>query len=133
MGPSGSGKTSLLRAMAGLWKTGTGKVTYYVKGGVDPEQSICSDVDTPVIKTSNDTYDDRGKSISRKSSIFFLPQKPYMVLGTLRQQLLYPTWADGLVSVSDSASEKSMCFLVSFPHILFIILIQTHAFFLIIY
>ncbi|XP_057457779.1 ABC transporter D family member 2, chloroplastic [Lotus japonicus] len=117
MGPSGSGKTSLLRAMAGLWKTGTGKVTYYVKGGVDPEQSICSDVDTPVIKTSNDTYDDRGKSISRKSSIFFLPQKPYMVLGTLRQQLLYPTWADGLVSVSDSASEKNVLpFLTNNPN-----------------
>eukprot|EP00899_Mesostigma_viride_P013591 jgi/Mesvir1/22232/Mv13045-RA.1 len=26
------------------------------------------------------------------SSIFFLPQKPYMVLGSLRDNLLYPTW-----------------------------------------
>lgn len=26
--------------------------------------------------------------------LFFLPQRPYMVLGTLRQQLLYPTWSE---------------------------------------
>lgn len=26
--------------------------------------------------------------------VFFLPQRPYMVLGTLRQQLLYPRWSE---------------------------------------
>ncbi|XP_039001850.1 ABC transporter D family member 2, chloroplastic-like [Hibiscus syriacus] len=30
VGPSGSGKTSLLRALAGLWSTGKGKITFYV-------------------------------------------------------------------------------------------------------
>ncbi|KAK7243682.1 hypothetical protein RIF29_38492 [Crotalaria pallida] len=102
MGPSGSGKTSLLRAMAGLWKTGTGKITYYLKEGEDPEQAISSDVNTV-----NDTFEAHGKSISRKSSIFFLPQRPYMVLGSLRQQLLYPIWADDTVSVSDSTNPKN--------------------------
>lgn len=29
-------------------------------------------------------------------SVMFLPQRPYMVLGTLRQQLLYPTWSQEL-------------------------------------
>ena len=33
------------------------------------------------------------RSGSRDGNIFFVPQRPYMVLGTLREQLLYPTWA----------------------------------------
>ncbi|MFB2895028.1 ABC transporter ATP-binding protein/permease, partial [Aerosakkonemataceae cyanobacterium BLCC-F50] len=55
MGPSGCGKSSLLRAIAGLWNSGTGKI----------------------IRPTSD-------------QILFLPQRPYMVLGTLREQLLYP-------------------------------------------
>jgi putative ATP-binding cassette transporter len=55
MGPSGCGKSSLLRAIAGLWNSGTGVI-------VRPESD----------------------------QILFLPQRPYMVLGTLRDQLLYP-------------------------------------------
>ena len=66
MGPSGSGKTSLLRAIAGLWQSGSGRITIY------------------------------GSSVGRvegAGEIFFVPQRPYMVLGTLRDQILYPTWA----------------------------------------
>ncbi|MEL6603235.1 MAG: ABC transporter ATP-binding protein/permease [Cyanobacteria bacterium J06614_10] len=55
MGPSGCGKSSLLRAIAGLWNSGSGTIAR-------PDLS----------------------------DLLFLPQKPYMVLGTLRQQLLYP-------------------------------------------
>jgi putative ABC transport system ATP-binding protein/putative ATP-binding cassette transporter len=53
-GKSGVGKTSVLRALAGLWQSGTGKITY------------------------------------PKSHLLFLPQRPYMILGSLREQLLYP-------------------------------------------
>lgn len=55
MGDSGCGKSSLLRALAGLWNSGTGVI-------VRPELE----------------------------EILFLPQRPYMILGTLREQLIYP-------------------------------------------
>ena len=55
MGASGCGKSSLLRAIAGLWNSGTGAIYR-----------------------------------PNLSQIFFLPQKPYMILGSLRSQLAYP-------------------------------------------
>ncbi len=54
-GSSGCGKSSLLRAIAGLWNAGSGKI----------------------LRPSLD-------------QMLFLPQRPYMILGTLRDQLLYP-------------------------------------------
>ncbi len=61
-GASGCGKSSLLRALAGLWNSGTGAI-------VRP----------------------------KLEEILFLPQRPYMILGSLRTQLLYPN-ADGDIS-----------------------------------
>ena len=55
VGASGCGKSSLLRAIAGLWRSGSGRIS-----GPDHREML------------------------------FLPQRPYMVQGSLRNQLLYP-------------------------------------------
>jgi putative ATP-binding cassette transporter len=55
VGASGGGKSSLLRAVAGLWNSGSGTI--------------------------------RRPSLDQ---MLFLPQRPYMIVGTLREQLLYP-------------------------------------------
>jgi vitamin B12/bleomycin/antimicrobial peptide transport system ATP-binding/permease protein len=55
VGDSGAGKTSLLRAIAGLWRSGRGRI-----------------VRPPL------------------AQVMFLPQRPYMILGSLREQLCYP-------------------------------------------
>ena len=55
-GNSGCGKSSLLRAIAGLWQTGSGLIHH------------------PPIE-----------------DFFFLPQQPYLQLGSLRSQLIYPS------------------------------------------
>ena len=54
-GPSGAGKTSLMRAVAGIWSFGHGRIERPPSG-----------------------------------EIMFMPQKPYLILGSLRRQLQYP-------------------------------------------
>jgi vitamin B12/bleomycin/antimicrobial peptide transport system ATP-binding/permease protein len=54
-GPTGAGKTSLMRAVAGLWRAGSG-------GILRPSPN----------------------------HILFMPQKPYLILGSIRQQIQYP-------------------------------------------
>jgi vitamin B12/bleomycin/antimicrobial peptide transport system ATP-binding/permease protein len=70
VGTSGCGKSSLLRAIAGLWRNGTGTIE-----SPDYTQAL------------------------------FLPQKPYMLLGTLREQLQYPNLRE---NIADAEIESAL-------------------------
>lgn len=78
IGASGSGKSSLLRAIAGLWRTGSGRI-------LRPELG----------------------------QMMFLPQRPYMIWGTLREQLLYPN----LEKKVDDAELEAVLARVNLPDI----------------
>ncbi|XP_050233734.1 ABC transporter D family member 2, chloroplastic [Mercurialis annua] len=112
-GPSGSGKTSLLRALAGLSNMGRGKITFYVDDEDDSVSPTSSDVPATEVNSSLAIAEEHEAPVDRNSrGIFFLPQRPYMVLGTLRQQLLYPIWADDVASTSNGKSAGSVSFLM---------------------
>ncbi|KZV27592.1 ABC transporter D family member 2, chloroplastic [Dorcoceras hygrometricum] len=102
-GPSGSGKTSLLRAVAGLWSFGKGNITTYERNEEDPLSQLSSNLASLEVSSVDETKGNENKRKNELSrGVFFLPQKPYMVLGTLRQQLLYPTWCEDPISLSDN-------------------------------
>jgi ABC-type uncharacterized transport system fused permease/ATPase subunit len=110
MGPSGSGKTSLLRAFAGLWTSGSGNIVYHTRDSTELQTENFSSSEPSNIKPRGEELLQSSKQ-RRDNGIFFVPQRPYMVLGTLRQQLLYPTWTeDILLSPTNDAKKKGILF-----------------------
>lgn len=66
-GPNGSGKSSLFRVLGGLWPLTKGRI--HKPGGSE------------------------GDGLSH--DIFYVPQRPYVTMGTLEEQLIYPLTASG--------------------------------------
>lgn len=101
--------------MAGLWSTGQGKITFYSKEAGDPQLPVAPDYpDTDSLEQRNGSKIDENLDSSkytRNRDIFFLPQRPYMVLGTLSEQLLYPTWTEDALPVPKNVKSTGMHFL----------------------
>ncbi|KAK9820297.1 hypothetical protein WJX72_008694 [[Myrmecia] bisecta] len=89
-GPNGSGKSALFRILGGLWPLADGQIR-------KPGQA--------------------GQALDDKD-IFYVPQKPYTTIGTLREQVIYPlstaeavaaegreTEAEGLAALDASLDE----------------------------
>jgi ABC-type uncharacterized transport system fused permease/ATPase subunit len=66
-GPNGAGKSSMFRVLGGLWPLAEGRIRK--PGGAAAESGLSHE-------------------------IFYVPQRPYVTVGTLQDQLLYPLTAD---------------------------------------
>lgn len=82
VGASGAGKSSFVRAIAGLWQVGYGQVTW--------DASL-----NDVMVTPSNTSSVTSGLLTAPRRVFFLPQKPYNVIGSLRTQLTYPNLLTG--------------------------------------
>lgn len=63
-GPNGSGKSSVFRVLRGLWPITSGRIT-------KPSQHV-------------------KQGVGSGCGVFYVPQRPYTCLGTLRDQIIYP-------------------------------------------
>lgn len=81
-GPNGSGKSSLFRVLGGLWPLTKG-----------------------VVKKPG------GEEGGLAHEIFYVPQRPYVTIGTLQDQLIYPLTRPGkpLEALNESLIQFSFC------------------------
>ena len=108
VGKSGAGKTSLLRAIAGLWREGEGSIA-----APAPMGRRSGSAGAGASGAADGAGNGDVQAAERTSGgVFFVPQRPYLVLGSLRQQLLYPTWdLSDCVSESGSGEVDEACML----------------------
>lgn len=99
VGPSGTGKSSLLRAISGLWELGSGTVTWSINSS-----STADNVSGKSIAGNSYSQDRVSEA---PEGVFFLPQKPYNLLGSLRQQIAYPDNYSGLHSTDEFTEASS--------------------------
>lgn len=86
VGPSGAGKSSFIRALSGLWRVGYGEVTWFSSLQPNSNSNTPTVVDS-LLPVTVSSYQNE----SAPKDVFFLPQKPYNLLGSLREQIMYPS------------------------------------------
>ena len=86
VGPSGAGKSSFIRALSGLWRVGYGEVTWFSSLQPNTNTNTPTVVDSLLPVTVSSIQNE-----SAPKDVFFLPQKPYNLLGSLREQIMYPS------------------------------------------
>ncbi|XP_031495991.1 ABC transporter D family member 1 [Nymphaea colorata] len=82
-GPNGSGKSSIFRVLRGLWPIVSGRL-------IQPRQS--------------------SHEVQGSCDVFYVPQRPYTCLGTLRDQIIYPLSqheAEQMVSKISGSGDRS--------------------------
>ena len=76
-GPNGAGKSSLFRVLGGLWPLSAGVVR-------KPGSAA------GVAASSGSPSSSASASAGLASDIFYVPQRPYVTVGTLQDQIIYP-------------------------------------------
>jgi ABC-type uncharacterized transport system fused permease/ATPase subunit len=87
IGPNGSGKSSLFRVLGGLWPIVSGSI----------------------VKPGMLLTDGNNESTGLSREIFYVPQRPYTALGSLRDQLIYPlTLPDAIRKVLEDNEQERL-------------------------
>ena len=85
-GANGAGKTSMFRVLAGLWAPAEGRVTR-PRSGLSGGASY---VHLPSLGGGGSFGSLPAAAAGGACALFYVPQRPYLVSGTLRDQVTYP-------------------------------------------
>ena len=80
-GPNGAGKSSLFRVLGGLWP---------LSAGVVRKPGAAAGVAASASSNNSSDVASASASAGLASDIFYVPQRPYVTVGTLQDQIIYP-------------------------------------------
>jgi len=112
-GPNGAGKSSLFRVLGGLWPLSAGVVR-------KPQSAagVAANLDSSSSSSSSSNAS-ASASAGLASDIFYIPQRPYITVGTLQDQIIYPrVRAPGEADVVPEAELKKLLDAVDLGHLL---------------
>ena len=90
-GPNGAGKSSLFRVLGGLWPLSAGVVRKPGSAaGVAASAAAAAAAASLSASASASALSASSASAGLASDIFYVPQRPYVTVGTLQDQIIYP-------------------------------------------